>query len=123
MKQESDHFENLLKSIKEFSDYKKINSDLSLLDEIERMNEILTILDRNWSIGIVEIHQACAHFILNAKCSRQEMKEICEAVNHWDEFALNLAQHSDFIRRQHYIYEQLLCYLNEKNAEEVCKPE
>lgn len=114
MEKETEHFALLLQSIKQFGNEKNMMTDLSLLDEIEKMQQLLSVLDRDWSVGIKEIHETCSCFILNTKYSRQEMKEVCEAVQHWTEFAVHIAQYADFIRHTHYIYEQLFCYLNEK---------
>lgn len=115
MEKETEHFALLLQSIKQFGSEKKIMTDLSLLDEIEKMQQLLEILDRDWSVGIKEIHQASSHFILNTKYSRQEMREVCEAVQHWTEFAVQIAQYADFIRQTCHLYTQLFCYLDRKD--------
>lgn len=111
IKKELEKFTELLFLIKEFSNVKLVNGNHSVLDEIEQQNEILKLIDRDWSMEAQKI-QCLTDLYLDAKKPKEKtLEELLKITTSFTTLFSRLAEKRGTISSLRYIYDQLFCYI------------
>ena len=112
----------LLYFIKSYEKIEAVNGNYSILDEVERLDSILGLIDRDWGEEAQKI-QELNDLFFNGKHQSTQI-----VLKKWTEITLSLstlfaklAEKRGFIMSTHYAYEQLFCYLEGLEETEIHK--
>lgn len=106
----------LFELVKQIAQARRMNGNLSMSDELERLVKLLSILDREWEDFNERIRVACGLMIVGGRLSYEDMRETCLTVLELEQVVVELAGCRQLIEGYHGIAEQLYLYLRKEEV-------
>lgn len=113
----------LLLAYKELQECQGIDGNYSLLDSMEKMSELFTVLSRDWDSGIKEIYNVLEFYVLHSTVHKRELGETLSMINNHVLSIMALCCHKNYIEQQQIFLEQLFTELKDINPETFNSPE
>ena len=92
----------IIENIKELKQLKSINGDMDLSDEIRKVNDLLTNLSYDWSIGIEAIFKIWGFYILHSGISTEQKEKDWNTITTFLRALGQLRTHTDYIQTNQY---------------------
>lgn len=98
----------VIQELKKLKQLKGIAEDMDLLDEIRKVNDLLTDLSCNWGIGIQEFYKIWGYYILHSTISIEEKENNWNIISNFLNVLGQLRTYSDYITTNQIFFEELL---------------